>query len=359
MAEELLHLLRQFIAFRSMEGNSGAKIECLDWIEATFLRNCTLKRERGDVHGAPYLFLGHGDPALLLFAHIDVVPATEAMFSLLVEGDRASGRGVKDMKGGILPYLLAYRDALTAKTFPRLSLLFTSDEEVGGRSIPSLIETGIIAAPIAYTPDTGNNPMIVTEHKGAVWAELRSEGRGSHGAWPWEGENPVTVLAEAICSIAKAFPSGVKEEWRLTVSPTVIRGSDAKNKIPDSAAATLDIRYPTEICRNADEALALVAKAIPSKCSLRPLVTAGALRTDPKHPMVQQFKRCSEEILGHPVEIGREHGASDARFFQEFGIPAFLFGPEGGGLHASDEWVSVRSLEDHYKIARKVFEELQ
>ena len=43
------------------------------------------------------------------------------------------------------------------------------------------------------------------------------------------------------------------------------------------------------------------------------------------------------------MSVGRD-GASDAASFIEAGIPAVEFGPEGGGHHGPDEWVSVSSL---------------
>ena len=56
---------------------------------------------------------------------------------------------------------------------------------------------------------------------------------------------------------------------------------------------------------------------------------------------------------GEALSIGRD-GASDAISFLEAGIPAVEFGPEGGGHHGPDEWVSVNSLA-RYREALRVF----
>ena len=144
----------------------------------------------------------------------------------------------------------------------------------------------------------------------------------------------------------------------MTVCPTELRGSDAKNMIPDHASCMLDIRFPPSICKTKEEALATVQKLLPSGCTLESTVVAEPLLTDAKHPMVQLYKKIAEEVIGRTLETGREHGASDARFFEERGIPAFLFGPDGGNLHHRDEWVSVPSILHQYEISARLLQAL-
>jgi len=356
--EELLRYLREFISFRTVAGNEAAKHECLDWTIGSFLQKTPHSLKRGDIKGAPYMVIQHPDPKLIWFAHFDVVPADDALFSLRTEGNKAFGRGVKDMKGAALPFLLAYRDLCAQGIDTSVTVLLTSDEEVGGRSIPTLLEQKVLHGPIAFTPDTGANPTIVVEHKGAVWAKLEAKGKGSHGAWPWEGENPVLLLAEGLKRISDSFPAGGPDEWQMTVSPTEVTGSDAKNKIADHASCTLDIRFPPTICATEKEALQRVANVLPPGCTVTPVVSALPLNTDPKHPMVQLYKKIAEKVTDKKISTGREHGASDARFFEAHGIPAFLFGPDGGNLHHKDEWVSIRSMLHQYEISARLLKEL-
>src|SRR3989338_1229876 len=158
--EELLRYLTEFIAFRSIAENPEAKRQCLAWIDGTFLQKVKLPKHRGEINCAPYLILEHPDPKLIWFAHIDVVPASDELFTLRLEGDKAFGRGVKDMKGAALPFLLAYWDMCERGKKIPVTVLLTSDEEVGGKSILELLDQGILYGPIAFTPDTGANPAI-------------------------------------------------------------------------------------------------------------------------------------------------------------------------------------------------------
>lgn len=355
--ERLLNLLKSFISFTSVHESPDQKQECIDWIQTAFLGNYSGDVQRGSHEGSPWLHVPHANCKLLVFAHVDVVPATDDMFTLRIDGDKALGRGVSDMKGNILPFLMAYADTLDTGKNPPVSILITTDEEVAGTTIPHLIEQKIVDAPVAFTPDTDSRG-IVTEHKGVVWAELVAHGSGGHGAYPWKTENPVWLLADALKNIQKAFPSGTQADWQMTVSPTILQGSGARNQVDNTALCGLDIRYPPESFASPEKAIEAVSAVLPDGCELRVVQTASPLYTDGNHEMVQRIRRIAEETLQQEAPLSREHGGTDARYFSEAGIPAFLYGPEGGGLHSKEEWVSIASLQKHYVLYRNLFDAL-
>ncbi len=360
MRTELLRTLEKFIAFKTVGNDADAKRACLDWIQEFYFSDSRLPIHRGEVSGAPYLLLAHPTPSMMWFAHVDVVPGGDSQFALRVDGDRAYGRGAKDMKGAALALLMAYRSFVAEHGItPPLSILLSSDEEVGGETIPTLFRQALLNdIPVGYTPDSGSQPFIITEHKGVVWADLTARGRGGHGSVPWDCENPIPLLARAIEILTEEFPPGAGDEWRMTVTPTRLQGSAAPNQVPDTATATLDIRFPKSVCATSLEALERVRQALPDGCEAHAVRAADPLCTDPMHPMVQTVKRIAEEVLGHGVELGREHGASDARYFDAHGVPAFIYGPRGDGLHSADEWVSIESLLQHVEINRRLLRAL-
>tara|TARA_B100000315_G_C14470067_1_gene537877 strand:- start:43 stop:1122 length:1080 start_codon:yes stop_codon:yes gene_type:complete len=359
MEEELLQHLKTLISFQTTEGSNAEKGNLLQWVEETFIQDSKHPIIKGEVEGSPYLYLQHSDPHLLWFGHVDVVPGSNDQFSLRNEGEKVYGRGVKDMKGAILSFLLAYRDARKDGLEPNISILLTSDEETAGPTIPTLLQEGKVKAPVAFTPDTGSSPGIVTEHKGVVWAELIAHGSGGHAAMPWKSDNPIWKLSDALQSLKEAFPSGTEDDWQITVTPAMLSGSEARNQIPDTAHCSIDIRYPSDACKDAKEVLQQVTKVLPKDCELREVLSASPLQTDPKHPMVTLIQSIGEEVEGRPIEIIREHGGTDARYFSEVGIPAFLYGPIGGDLHGAQEWVSVPSLLQQYEICRRLLQQLK
>lgn len=355
--DELINLLKAFVSFKSVDGEGMYKTECLDWIQTAFLSHTTSTIKRGDFNGSPWLYLPSLGCKLLVFAHCDVVPGADSMFHLEVDGDQAKGRGTSDMKGNILPFLMAYRDVIKEGTELPISILITTDEEVAGNTIPHLIDTGIVSAPVAFTPDS-NDRGIVCQHKGVVWSELICSGKGGHGAYPWDTQNPTWLLADALQKVREAFPPGGHDDWQMTVSPTTLSGSAARNQVDAQVTCGLDIRFPPEVYTSTDEVLKKVAAALPEGCEITEVLSASPLSTPEDHPMVTLFKEVAEQTLESSIGFKREHGGTDARYFSERGIPAFLYGPKGGGLHSKDEWVSISALQKHYEMYRELFQKL-
>jgi len=358
MRDQLVEYLSTCISFDSIEEKPKQKQECMDWITSVFLGEDLAHVIHGKIKECPYVYVPNPHAEFLWFAHVDVVPALPEQFVLRIEGDSAYGRGVKDMKGAALSFLIAYAEARAKGEHPKVSILLTSDEEIGGSTIPTLLDQGIVHANAAFTPDSGSDPWIVTEHKGVVWGDLTASGQGGHGSMPWESTNPIPLLMKALEILAKEFPSGTETDWQITVTPTQLEGSDARNKIPDVARCGLDIRYPKSICNSEKEVLSLIQKVLPEGCVVSAARSASPHWTDPNHPLVQLFKDTAELVIGKNVEIGKEHGGTDARYFGERNIPAFLYGPEGGNLHGANEWVSVSSLQKHIDLYTTLFSRL-
>lgn len=355
----LLRDLETFITFRTVGNDAATKAACLDWIQETFLSSSDRKLTRGEVKRAPYLFLRHPEAKFLWFGHTDVVPGTDTQFTLTFDGDRAIGRGVKDMKGADLTFLIAYKEACDRGTPPPVSVLLTSDEETGGHTPGELLDCGILGKiPVAFTPDTGETDAIVTELKGAVWFTLTASGRSGHAAMPWMSENPVPLLMDAVAALQRKFPQPSSATWDITLTPTMLSGSDAQNRIPDRASCILDVRFPPTVCKTPEDVLALLSKELPVGCSLSIRESASPMECDPQHPLVLQIKRIADAVTGRSIPIGRDHGSSDARFFTTRGIPAFLYGPVGGDLHGAGEWVSVKSLGEQVEVNRRLLREL-
>lgn len=353
----LIGFLEPFIAFASTDGNPAQKSACIDWVQNTFFSGQEGLVERGDHEGSPWIYLKNPEARMLIFAHLDVVPAPDDLFTLNVDGGKAYGRGVSDMKGNILPFLIAFSDSIEEGSLPPVSILLTTDEEVAGTTIPTLLEAGIIGETSAFTPDS-NDRGIVCEHKGAAWVTLKVEGQGGHGAYPWDAKNPMNILAEAISSIEQAFPTGGHDDWQITVTPTTLKGSEARNQIPEYIECGIDIRFPPDSYESADLAIAEVAKVLPKGCTLTCDIAASPLNTEPDHKHVALYKEIAESLLQREIPFKREHGGTDARYFSEKGIAAFLFGPEGGGIHSDDEWVNLDSLCIHYEIYKELFTKL-
>jgi acetylornithine deacetylase len=61
-------------------------------------------------------------------------------------------------------------------------------------------------------------------------------------------------------------------------------------------------------------------------------------------PLVTELAACAEQVLGTKPPVAGIEGPCDLFVFHEFGIPAVLWGPRGGNIHAADEYVEIDSL---------------
>jgi len=55
--------------------------------------------------------------------------------------------------------------------------------------------------------------------------------------------------------------------------------------------------------------------------------------------------RAAEALTGKPAEVYGETYWMDAALIQAAGIPTVVFGPDGWGAHAVDEWVDLASVD--------------
>ena len=66
---------------------------------------------------------------------------------------------------------------------------------------------------------------------------------------------------------------------------------------------------------------------------------------DPDAEVVQAVSRAAGSVTGQPVEVYGETYWMDAALIQAAGIPTVVFGPDGWGAHAVDEWVDLASVD--------------
>lgn len=358
MSEDLLireHLLAELLPFLEFHATAecpAGAYACFDYISKGIFSRAASERHSLDRDQHTLIINALEAPLLTMFFHVDTVPGYWTPF---VEGDLLFARGALDMRGPTWAVLSALRDEETESSKPsRVDVVLTSDEETGGHSLEALLGSGAIrSAPMAFTPDAGGHGGLVVAQKGACFVRMRSKGVAGHSSRPWLAVNPVLDLVSAIQQITHAFPvvEDSWPDWQQTVTVTQLCGSEAPNQIGNEATAVLDIRYPSGISKA--DAINRVRRALPVGIVLDdPFIDSIPLDTDASHPVVRLFEDAILNTTGRAAAVVGEHGASDARRFQEAGIPAFLYGACGAGAHSDREHVSVSSLVNLYKITR-------
>ncbi len=353
--------LGKLIAMRTVSSSDEALSECLQWCRTHLLADAR-SAEIGEIDGVPYLWSPVEDSGLLCFAHIDVVPVQhQSQWKLTQKGDRLYGRGTSDMKGMVLPALLALRELEKGGALMPVSILLTCDEEIGGTSLQTLLKGKHLGKlpPVAWTPDSGAQKGICCEHKAMLALRLTIPGAPCHSSMPWDGKNPFYDFADSLNKLRKKFPDHPKDTWTTTVTPTIIDGGTARNQVPDHLTCTLDVRYPQEKWNSVKELEQLILSYFPKKTKLERVISTSGMQSDPHQPVIQTYRKIARAVTRNLQPFVRVHGAADTRHFTDAGIPAFIAGPTGGGLHGPKEWVSLHSMMQHIEISKQLFQSLQ
>jgi acetylornithine deacetylase len=77
----------------------------------------------------------------------------------------------------------------------------------------------------------------------------------------------------------------------------------------------------------------------------RTLLVREPFETDAGAPVVVGVREAAAEVLGARPSIGGASYWTDAAFIAAAGIPTALFGPDGEGAHANEEWVSLAATD--------------
>lgn len=342
--------LTKLVSYKSVTSDSKACALLLDYVEKLY-RTCGLETDTGVKNGHPYLFAHNSRDVknldILLQAHIDVVPATDEMFSAKLDGDNLVGRGVYDMLFAVACFnkLLVEHGAVDAS----IGVLLTSDEEIGGvDGVGELIKN--YGAKVCILPDAGTHEFLCIEAKGVLQVKLGIPGKAGHGARPWLTDSPILKIGEAVKKLDELFPNVDNDS--TTCSFTQIHGGFAHNQVPSVVEMVIDIRF-----QPSDTPNALLNKI---EHQLRPMgisvsvadVIGDSYATDYDSEYIQNFIQSYSKITGITLGTMRAPGSSDARFIATLGIPVIMCRPEGGGLHADDESISISSLENYYKVLK-------
>jgi succinyl-diaminopimelate desuccinylase len=332
------------------EGIRGAVGFLQGWLEGQAIGHRVV-----DVNGRPAVVagVGEGPRALILSAHVDVVPGHRDQFSPRRENGHLYGRGAYDMKGALAAMLAALADLATAPDRlggMQVKLLIAPDEESDAESLN--------AKATARLADDGNlgefaicgeptDLQIGVQAKGALVMRFEVVGRAAHGSTPWLGENAVLKAIDLYRRIGDLpFAS---ERSELFDGPSVslgrIAGGKAVNAVPDTCRMDVDIRHlptqdPAEVMRQ--------VHTIHPDATL--LYQVPAAKLNPHNDHVKLLRHVVREHRdGKALGVGR-HGASDAVLFLERGIPCVEFGPAGAGHHGPDEHVDIDSLATYRRI---------
>lgn len=335
-------ILGDLIAIHSTADDPEALQAAVDYC-AERLRGVGLDPHILSSGGLPSLIATTRDtkrPALLLQAHLDVVPGPAKLFQLTRDGDMFRGRGVFDMKFAAAAFLAAFESL--QEILPRLDvgIMLTTDEEQTSEHGAGYMASLGYGGDTVILPDGGDNWRVEAFAKGAWSFWATAHGISAHASRPWEGQNAVDTALQFVKEVKELFPHPSHDS--TTVVVTQLEAGDAINQIPDRAKVGLDIRFGAQ-----DDQGSIIQKiqSIASNHHItireRTLIPPHELNT--AAPAVTEWQRVVSDVRGvDSYGFSMSFGASDARFFQGNDTTVILTRPTGGGAHALDEWISAK-----------------
>lgn len=295
---------------------------------------------------------GEGPDGVLLLCHMDTVwdIGTLARMPVRVTDGRLYGPGAFDMKGGIVIALWAIRALRELSLLPgrRITLLITSDEEVGSDTSRALIESEALAHQVVYVLEPAHPPhaSLKTWRKGVGTYRIKARGVAAHaGAAHDQGVNAIEELAYHILAIQAL----TDYEAGTTVNVGVVSGGTRSNVVPAEAWADVDLRVMNQA---EAERFDRFMRSLTPRLRGAFVEVAGGLNRPPmvRTPTtVALFQRAAAIAaeLGFSVDETGTGGGSDGNFTAALGVPTLDgLGVAGDGSHAQHEHAIISSLPE-------------
>ncbi|MEW2503306.1 M20 family metallopeptidase [Amycolatopsis sp. NPDC047767] len=365
--DDLLFDLAEYVGIETPSDDKESLTRGLSWVDG-WLRTrlgepAAVRDVDGGRHGdiKIYDYPGAGEQPVLLLCHYDTVwpLGTLAEWPFSVEGDRATGPGIFDMKSGLVHAVWALR-ALDAAGLPRpaIRLVLNGDEELGSPASRQAIEEAAAGTRATLVFEASADGAVKTSRKGVGLFQVHAKGVESHaGLDPTKGASAIDELARAIL----ALHALTDLDAGTTVNVGVISGGSRQNVIAGSARGEIDVRVSS-----AAEA-ARIDAGVASLTAHDPRATV-VVEGGWNRPVMERSEgiaRLYELARDLAAELGvtlREcsvGGASDGNFVAALGHPVLDgFGAVGDGAHARHEHISVAGMLERTALAAAVLHRL-
>lgn len=286
---------------------------------------------------------------ILLICHLDSVfpEGTARLKSFRIEGGKAMGNGVLDMKACLVGCLYAVKalEALNIDNLPGLTVFMSGDEEKGSLAVLDAIQKeGRRSQWCLVTEGSRPGMAVVVQRKGNAFARITAHGRAAHaGNEPHVGRNAVVELA------LKAAKLNTLNDFEKGTTVAITRMSGGTNRIiiPEDAFMDVDMRFYTmEEWEKVHNAFIDILAA--------PEIEGVTLRYDltfNRPPLAQTpdtllnvVKEASKELNMDFLTV-RPGGVSDGNFVSAIGVPVVDgMGPAGGMMCSPEEFLEIDTM---------------
>ena len=361
---QILELFEKILSFRSITPDDAGAFEFIEDYLSEFE---VIKLDLEGVKNR-FFYKKFGEGEHLCFAgHIDVVPAGEGWssdpFTPTYKDGFIYARGAQDMKSGLSAFLKATKDL---KEFNgTLSVLLTSDEEGAAKfgtikvlqhlkEIDFLPDFAIVAEP---TCEDVFGDAIKIGRRGSINGIIEKMGTQGHAAYPQKSKNPIHKVATVLPDMAGAFLDNGDDDFAPSqfVITDIRAGMQVTNVTPANLKMMFNIRNSTKTTLDdvkgfVDGYFKDMDYTLSLEQSAKPFVTKRDSR------VVNVVSQAIVDIVDITPKLSTAGGTSDARFFGEFGVDTVEFGVKNDTIHAIDERVGIKEVEELHRVFTRVLE---
>ncbi len=291
--------------------------------------------------------VGPGSPGdratVVLNGHLDTVGVSgmPAPFAATVDGDRLTGRGAADMKGGVAALVVAAEHLARTGAAVRPVLALVADEEdasLGSEAVIGALPSLGLGPDVCVVAEP-TDLAIARSLRGFALVRVRFAGRAAHSSQPGLGVNAVTHLGRLMHAVEQH--AEVVRAGGGDLMVTMVRGGESPFVVPASAEGLVERRTaPGEsAAATLDEVRTLLTADLGATAELLGHREAWRLDTE----------GAAADLAGHLGSALGTAATFDAPYWMEAPLwqavcPTLVCGPSGGGLHSADEWVDLRQV---------------
>lgn len=363
--QRLVDTAVRLIDVPSPTGDAGAASDRLAEILAE--DGFTVERPDGGYPSAPAVVVryssGRPGRTLQFDGHLDTVHLP--FVPSKVEGGQILGSGASDMKSGVAAAVEALRALRDSGTFAGGSILLTAHDlhEApwgNGRQLDQLIREGVVGDAVLI-PEPSNQSLSVVGRGAATWkATIRRGGSPVHEVMrPADEPSVIAAGAALVARLGELGERLAADPDPLCGPATVfigqIHSGEIYNQYPQECWLQGTRRWLPGTDRHAVEAefrgiLDDLARASRTRVDCDWFFIRDAFFLDRTDPLVAVFQDVHSALSGAPLPVGFKPFVDDGNSFCSLGgVAAITHGPDAGGQHTVDEWVSI---DDLVRVAR-------
>lgn len=364
---DLIKVIEQLVAFKTVTGNKSEIDNCLTYIQNTASNFGAYVSIHNFEDASPVILIANTSEYnfdALVLGHIDVVPADDNMFTPIIKDGKIFGRGTLDMKSFVAVALNSLEYVIQNNLNIKFGVILSTDEETGSKSTQAFLNRfPDLTSEVVLDNDVGGDiTKIITKCKNPVFVKLISKGKASHGSTPWEGIDANEKLFHVWQNIRTIYPYFSLDTlvpsnmWIDTVHFAKINGGETSNVIAENAQALLDFRLTenssiTDLCSNLDKCL--------EKDTHYEIISASIpVVMDEQNFYIQTYKQLVEKHLNTTVKFEHIGGATDSREFAAKGSVIIMHSGTGNGMHAKDEYAEIDSIINIAQIQKEFLKHL-